>query len=437
MNKRSRPIRFVALALAAATSLFAISATAAQDTLFVWAGDAAHKAADFFAVVDFDKGSPTYGKIVNVSPLPPSLPTAIPLSTGAIGNEPHHVGVSADGKWLVGGGLLSILRVQNQTFFWDITNPRAPRFVKANTLPVTASIADEFAARSAGGFFTTFMGGAGGAAPGRLVEFDASYNPVGQWPLVPPLDGFNPHGVDIDEAHNLLVTSDFVCPVHTLNLVPGVVNGSIIARGSVRVWDLANRTITKTIPVGDPNNPAGTINVELIKGDPQLRAYVTGVFDGKLYLVDTQAGTAQPVLDLNQFALPGAAAPWPHLFVINRAGTRLALTLNYKGLDGKVLWIDIEDRENPTILSVLELGPNSGPHYVAFSPTEDRLVVSDYFLVQDLFPSGVVRVDGDHRIHAINIVNDQLADDPTFNLDFNRDISTGPARPHGVAVVRR
>jgi hypothetical protein len=143
------------------------------------------------------------------------------------------------------------------------------------------------------------------------------------------------------------------------------------------------------------------------------------------------------VLDLNQFALPGAAAPWPHLFVINKAGTRLALTLNYKGLDGKVLWINIEDRAHPTILSVLELGENSGPHYVAFSPTEDRLVVSDYFLVQDLFPSGVVRVDGDHKIHAINIVADHLALDPTFNLDFNRDIPTGPARPHGVAVVNR
>ena len=107
---------------------------------------------------------------------------------------------------------------------------------------------------------------------------------------VPPLDGFNPHGIDLDEAHNLLLTSDFVCPVHTLNLVPGVVNGEIQARGSVRVWDYAHRTITRTIGVGAPSNPAGTINVQLIKQDPRLRAYVTGVFDGKLYLVDTQGG---------------------------------------------------------------------------------------------------------------------------------------------------
>lgn len=439
----SPPLSRAVPAAAAVAGLFSLTmavpapAHATQDTLFVWAGDAAHKAPDFFAVVDFDKVSSHYGKVLSLAPLPNSLPTAIPLSTGAIGNEPHHVGVSADGRTLAGGGLLSILRVQNQNFFWDITNPRAPVFLKANTLPATASIADEFKAKSGGGFFTTFMGGAGGAAPGRVVEYDANYNVIGQWPALPPTDGFNPHGIALDEAHNLLLTSDFVCPLHTLNLVPGVVSGGILARGAVRVWNLSTRTITKKINVGDPNNPPGTINVELIPNDPQLRAYVTGVFDGKLYLVDPQAGTAQPVVDFNSFALPGAAAPWPHLFVINKAGTRLALTLNYKGLAGKVIWLDISNPAAPVIRSVVDLGQNSGPHYVTFSPTEDRLVVSDYFLVQDLFPSGVVRVDGDHKIHAINIVNDTLVRDPAFDLDFNRDIGTGPARPHGIAVVRR
>ncbi len=143
------------------------------------------------------------------------------------------------------------------------------------------------------------------------------------------------------------------------------------------------------------------------------------------------------MVDFNQFARPGAEKPWPHLFKINRAGTRLVVTLNFKGLDGKVVWIDIEDREHPRILSVVELGENSGPHYVGFSPTEDRVVVADYFLVQDLFPSGVVRVDGDHKIHVLDIVDDQLILDPRFNLDFNRDIPTGPARPHGIAAVSR
>jgi hypothetical protein len=87
--------------------------------------------------------------------------------------------------------------------------------------------------------------------------------------------------------------------------------------------------------------------------------------------------------------------------------------------------------------NILSTASTPGPHYVGFSPGEDRVVVADYFLVQDLFPSNVVKVDGDHKIHAINIVRDRLVEDPRFNLDFNRDIATGPARPHGVAVVAR
>jgi selenium-binding protein 1 len=328
---------------------------------------------------------------------------------------------------------LSILRVQNQNFVFDITNPRSPKFLKANTPPITASIADEYVPISRGGFFTTFMGGVAGEAPGRVVEYDGAYNEVGQWPLVPPLDDFNPHGIAIDEAHNLLLTSDFVCPLHTLNLP----SGRTEFRGSVRVWDLENRTITKKIVVGDPEIPAGTINVELIPGDDQLRAYVTGVNDGKLYLVNTQPGTAQVAVDFNYLATPTAPKPWPHLFKINRAGTRLALTLNFQGKDGKVVLLNIEDRAHPTVLSIADLGVNSGPHYITWSPDESRVVVANYFLVQDLFPSGVVQVDGNHKIVSLLTAGDVLTPDTAFDLDFNRDIGTGKARPHGIAIVRR
>jgi selenium binding protein SBP56 len=432
MNTRVSFHALSALGLALTTLSFAPSA-AASDTLLVWASDAKHKAADFLAVVDFDTASATYGKVLKTVPLPFSLPTAIPLSTGALGNEPHHVGISADGKTLAGGGLLSILRVQNQNFVFDISDPRSPKFIKANTLPVTASITDEYVPLSRGGFLTTFMGGAAGAAPGRVVEYDGAYNEVGQWPAVPPLDDFNPHGIAIDEAHNLLLTSDFVCPLHTLNLPVGKTE----FRGAVRVWDLGRRAITKTIQVGTPDKPAGTINVELIPHDPELRAYVTGVNDGRLYLVDPRAGTADLAVDFNYLATAAAPEPWPHLFKINRAGTRLALTLNFRGKDGKVVWLDIEDRAHPKVLSVANLGPKSGPHYIAFSPDESRVVVADYFLVQDLFPTGVVQVDGDHKLRSFKTAGDVLSADTAFDLDFNRDIGTGPARPHGIAIVHR
>jgi hypothetical protein len=53
----------------------------------------------------------------------------------------------------------------------------------------------------------------------------------------------------------------------------------------------------------------------------------------------------------------------------------------------------------------------------------------------DLAPGGVVHADGDHKIHVINVRHDHMALDPRFDVDFNRDIATGPARPHGVVML--
>src|SRR5205807_9370317 len=73
--------------------------------LFVWTGDQARMNPDFLAVVNFDESSADYGKIITTVPLP---------GPGATGNEPHHVGLSRDGKVLACGGLLSVLRAQKE-----------------------------------------------------------------------------------------------------------------------------------------------------------------------------------------------------------------------------------------------------------------------------------------------------------------------------------
>ena len=393
----------------------------AQNTLVIWAGDKAHVKPDFLAVIDFDEHSPNYGKVLRAVPL---------TGPSAIGNEAHHVGLSADGKTFVVGGLLSVLRGQDQVFFFDVSNPREPKFTHSDN-PPHASIADEFDSLSTGGFFGTFMGSPDGANPGRLVEYDANQRYVQAWPLDPPSDGFDPHGLAIDEAHNLIVTSDFVCPLHTLNVSGG---DEVVLRNTVRVWNFAKRAIVRTIVVGDPANPSGTIDVGLIPGDRKLRAITAGMADNKLYLIDTQQGTATAVYDFAPFAVANTPT-WPQLFRINHDGTRLFLTLNYAGNAGKVLLFDISRPEQPRVLSVADLGPGSGPHYLRLTNDEKRLVVSDYFLVEDLVPAGVVKDEGDHKVHVFNVVHDQLQLDPRFNLDFNRDISTGPARPHGFVFL--
>jgi selenium-binding protein 1 len=391
----------------------------AETTLLVWAADKAHIAPDFVAVIDFDRTSPNYGRVIRTVPL---------SGPSAIGNEPHHVGLSRDGRTMALGGLLSVLRGQDQVFFFDVTDPRQPTFIRSDN-PPESSITDELVPLSNGGFLVTFMGGSNGANPGRVVEYDADLTFVKAWPASPPTDGFNPHGISIDETHNLMVTSDFICPLRTLHVHGG---DAADLRGSVRVWDLASRAITQTIVVGTPERPAGTMEVQLIPRDQRLRAFTAGMVDNTLYLVDTQKGTATAVFNFDVFSVRNVPA-MPQLLRINKQGTRLFVTLNGAG---KVVMFNIARPDHPEILSVIDLGPGSGPHYLQLTGDEKRLVVTDYFLVEDLAPGGVVQAEGDHKIHVINVHGNRLELDTRFDLDFNRDISTGPARPHGVVLLR-
>src|SRR5205814_1432039 len=162
------------------------------------AGDQSRGNPDFLAVVDFDEHSPKYGSVIKSVPL---------AGGGATGNEPHHVGLSADGRVLAAGGLLSVLKGQPEIFFFDVSKPDAPMFLGSADPPLS-SITDEFEALPGGGFLVTMMGGPQGHAPGRVVEFDAARKVIAEHPATPPADGFNPHGISVREAMNLMVTSD-------------------------------------------------------------------------------------------------------------------------------------------------------------------------------------------------------------------------------------
>ncbi|MGH8016598.1 MAG: selenium-binding protein SBP56-related protein, partial [Candidatus Zixiibacteriota bacterium] len=255
------------------------SPTEAEKYLFVWAGDQARTSSDFLAVVNFDMTSADYGKVITTVPLP---------NPGNTGNEPHHVGLSTDGKILACGGLLSVLKGQKEVFFFDVSEPANPKFMSAGDPPLSG-VTDEFHALDNGGFLVTMMGGAQGHHPGRVAEFDQNQNLVAEYPANPPDDGFNPHGISVRAQENLMVTSDFICPSTTLHAV----EGDMSLRGGVRVWDFQKREITKSIQIG--SGDVGTIDVRLIPNDPQLRGFTAGMMDDKLYLFDAQAGTAKTV----------------------------------------------------------------------------------------------------------------------------------------------
>ena len=386
-------------------------------TLYVWASDQAGVAPDFLAVIDFDRLSSTYGTVLRTVPVPPP---------GNIGNEPHHCHTSADQTILACGGLLSVLKGQNDIFFFDISDARNPKFLQSTHAP-SSSITDDFLPLPGGGFLVTNMGSATGGAGGRVVEFDKNLNLVAEHPAVLPTDGtFNPHGVDADFSRNLMVTSDFVNPVTTLNVFPG----DIQLRSSLRFWDLRNRSITRTVFL--PDN-AGTMDAKLIPGDKNGRAVTVNMFTGLMYSVDPTDGSYAQAFDLETIT-PHVDTPlrggMPGLLAVPRGGRRLIFATF---MAGQVGMLDITNPKEFKQLSVVSFGENTGPHSVHLTHDDKRLVVTDYFLNQDGF--GKVHAEGDHKVHVLNVGERSLTVDPAFQaIDFNTAFPTGPARPHGIGM---
>ena len=92
---------------------------------------------------------------------------------------------------------------------------------------------------------------------------------------------------------------------------------------------------------------------------------------------------------------------------------------------------DTSDPVKPVVMRVVELGANSGPHYLRLTQDEKRLVISDYFLNEDAF--GKVHSEGDQNVHVEKVTAHNLLLDPRFHLDFNTAFATGPAGPHRLA----
>src|SRR5215510_6012515 len=388
-----------------------------EATLYIWAGDQERTRPDFLAVIDLDERSPHCVRVLRTVPLPPP---------GNMGNEPHHCHLSADRNVLACGGLLSVLSGQPGIFFFDVSHARHPVFLFATSAP-NSGITDDFLPLPGGGFLVTQMGSATGGAPGRLAEFDHKLNLIAEYPAHPPSDGFNPHGISASFRRNLLVTSDFINPVTTLNVWPGDVE----LRGSLRFWNLANREITRTVVLPEA---LGTMDVKLIPGDSHGRAVTVNMYSGLVYTVDPTDGSVVQSFNCEDIV--------PHIEVPVRGGMVQLLAMPKSGdrlifasfQAGQIGMLDISDRTQEDGFvqkAIVNLGVDAGPHDIALTKDDARLVVTDYFLNEDGF--GKIHFEGDHKVHVIKVTHNTLKLDTRFELDFNTAFEH-PARPHGIAM---
>ncbi|QIW98574.1 hypothetical protein AMS68_004092 [Peltaster fructicola] len=383
---------------------------------YFWTGAGDNEHADFLASYSLDDD--TFGTLLRVVDVPSS------------GNSPHHLGVSLDGKTIWGGGLLSLLKTQDTGYYFDSSDPYNPTFKKSDRA-LLASIADEIRAKPDGGFFITYMGSAVGTSPGRLIETDAEYNIIHQWPedtegVLSILDKqFSPHGLSIDFEKGLILTSDFVVPASILKPTVGVQRAD-----TLRLWTLADRKIinTITIPQG-----GGIQDVKFIPGNPESAAIATAVHLGQVWIIypfrtDAQGkqGVAQLLYDLG----PKARDTIAIYSDITADGKFAYFTLTTAD---HIAALDISDLNNVKRLDDPDsIQPTIGPHYIKVTPDQKHIVVTDYFVqTGDI---GIINTPADFKALYIDINQDGSLN---FNrsIDFQREFANrGGAKPHSAVI---
>ncbi|KAK3900901.1 hypothetical protein C8A05DRAFT_16844 [Staphylotrichum tortipilum] len=378
------------------------------------AGDKQHK--DFLATYSLDDD--TFGTLLWITDVPSS------------GNDPHHLGPSLDGKTLVGGGLLSLLKTQDTAFYFDTTNPYRPQFLKSNRA-ILSSIADEIRAKPGGGFYITYMGSAVGTSPGRLVETDADFNIIHEWPedvgSVLNILGqqFSPHGLSIDWERKLILTSDFVEPVTILKPSLGIRRAD-----TLRLWDLDSKQILSTITI--PNG-GGIQDVKFIPGNSEGAALATAVHLGQVWIIyplrknaNGSPGVAELLFDLG----PKARDTTAIYSDISQDGRFAYFTLTTAN---HIAALDISDLDNVKRLdNPDEEQPTIGPHYVKVTPDQRHLLVTDYFVQTGEI--GLINTPADFKALYIDINNDGSL---SFNrtIDFSREFANrGGGKPHSSVV---
>ncbi|PIA98129.1 hypothetical protein CB0940_06137 [Cercospora beticola] len=383
---------------------------------YFWTGAGDNKHADFLASYSLDDD--TFGTLLRVVDVPTS------------GNSPHHLGVSKDGQTIWGGGLLSLLKTQDTGYYFDVSNPYEPKYQKSDRA-LLASIADEIVAKPDGGFFITYMGSAVGTSPGRLIETDAEYNIIHQWPE--DVEGtlnilgeqFSPHGLSIDFERNVMLTSDFVVPITVLK--PSL---DIQRANTLRLWDLANRKITNTITIPDGG---GIQDVKFIPGNPDSAAIATAVHLGQVWIIypfqedeNGKPGRVELLYDLG----PKARDTTAIYSDITKDGKYAYFTLTTAN---HIAALDISDLNNVKRLDDPdEDQPTLGPHYLKLTPDQKHLVVTDYFV--ETGDIGILNTPGDYKALYIDI-EDNGALNFNRSIDFPREFyNRGGAKPHSAVV---
>jgi len=300
-------------------------------------------------------------------------------------NEPHHVGMSLDQRWVIGAGLLSFLYGKDQLFIYEIDQDTLlPTF--RYSIDVPGGCADEFVPLGGPTFLITMMCSKMAVSPGTVIFFNPETKAWYEWMKAPTIVDFNPHGCGWRDNYGLL-TTDYVQPL-TL-----VVPGAVTFRDTIRYFNVdgtLNATITP--PSGVKND--GFMDIRWIPNDKLGRAMTGGTSDQGVYLVFPDKGTAKKVYDLRTLT-HGISGLSSGYMPMSPDGLRIVMTYSMR----YVTLCEIQNPDVPTTLDLFDfcnppLGSGApdfsvqcastndmvGSHFAVWH-SDNRVFVVNYFLI--------------------------------------------------------
>ncbi|MEN3268332.1 hypothetical protein [Pseudonocardia sp.] len=268
---------------------------------------------DFLAVVDADANSPSYGQVVNTVTLGP-LPE----------NEPHHMQyIHNTGDKIYAGGLFSDITYVLDTDklpLLELTGVNNPVDTPCGSVPDAYWVLDD------GTAYGTYMGGPDvpgpctytngevrigngfGGSPGSLVRLDENGRTLAEVPAALPGPEFpqdchnlpavgpatcaNPHGIQVREDLDAMVTSDY-CEPRNIILDPVKAPDYKLCRPTVRTWDISDRNNPKVVSVSKlPDGPRKEKNPAHEENQAVMETTVTNLPEHKGAFAESMCGGA-------------------------------------------------------------------------------------------------------------------------------------------------
>jgi selenium-binding protein 1 len=360
--------------------------------LYVFCVDADAKDHDFLAVIDVDRSSDKFGKII------------YQLDLGSSGNETHHFGFTDDRTHIWGCSLFS-----SRVFVIDVaSNPAQPKVVKVlEDIPEKVGLTGPHSPYALPGrMLLSFLGGKDGGLPAGLAEFTNDGDFYRRIDL--PKDAPYMYDVAIKPDLNRMVTSSFT-PLENYKKPLAKMDFKQFGN-KLLIWDFRERKVLTELTTGaaplecrwslKPERNHGFTNCAL---DDSI--WVWEGDDGGHYTARKLCATGKLPADLRQ-------SPDDRFLYVSCFAS-----------DEIQQW-DVSDLKHPRLVSTIR--PGEEPNMMHVTGDGKRMYITNSLL------STMDRADH-FWVRLAHLDADGMKLDPDFKVDLNQ-FPTGPARGHDMLL---